>query len=65
MALSHSVFNPKKAYSHHDVYLYPASEGGGGLGEAVKVILSLGCSVISIAFYYLCGYFSLLMPYWL
>jgi hypothetical protein len=26
-----------------------------------KVILSLGCSVISVAFYYFCGYFSLLM----
>jgi hypothetical protein len=32
---------------------------------SVEVILSLGCSVISIAFYYLCGDFSLLMPYWL
>jgi hypothetical protein len=31
----------------------------------IKVILSLGCSVISVAFYYLCGYFPLLMPYWL
>jgi hypothetical protein len=30
-----------------------------------KVILSLGCSVISIAFCYLCGYFSLFMTYWL
>jgi magnesium-transporting ATPase (P-type) len=30
-----------------------------------KVILSLGCSIISVAFYYLSGYFSLLMPYWL
>jgi hypothetical protein len=30
-----------------------------------KGILSLGCSVISVAFYYLCGFFSLLMPYWL
>jgi hypothetical protein len=26
---------------------------------------SLGCSVIFVAFYYLCGHFSLLMPYWL
>jgi hypothetical protein len=36
-------------------------------GKAVNIfpigILSLGCSVISVAFYYLCGYFSLLMPY--
>jgi hypothetical protein len=31
----------------------------------LQVILSLGCSVISVAFYYLRGYFSLLMPYWL
>jgi hypothetical protein len=31
----------------------------------LQVILSLGCSVISVAFYYLCSYFSLLMPYWL
>jgi DNA replicative helicase MCM subunit Mcm2 (Cdc46/Mcm family) len=30
-----------------------------------QVTLSLGCSIISVAFYYLCGYFSLLMPYWL
>jgi hypothetical protein len=30
----------------------------------VEVILSLGCSVISVAFCYLCGY-SLIMPYWL
>jgi hypothetical protein len=30
------VYNPKRSYSHHDVYLYPASEGGGGLGEAVS-----------------------------
>jgi hypothetical protein len=29
-----------------------------------QVILSLICSVISVAFYCLCGYFSLLMPYW-
>jgi predicted proteasome-type protease len=29
------------------------------------IILSLCCSVISVAFYYLCGYFSLFMPYWL
>jgi hypothetical protein len=28
-----------------------------------QVILSLGCSVISVAFDYLCGFFSLLMPY--
>jgi CTD small phosphatase-like protein 2 len=34
-------------------------------GNYLKVILSWGCSVISVAFYYLCGYFSLLMPYWL
>jgi hypothetical protein len=33
--------------------------------QQYKVILSLRCSVISVAFYYLCGYFSLLMPYWL
>jgi hypothetical protein len=25
----------------------------------------VGCSVVSVAFYYLCGYFPLLMPYWL
>jgi carbamoylphosphate synthase large subunit len=30
-----------------------------------QVILSLGCSVTSVAFYYLCGYFSSLMRYWL
>jgi diketogulonate reductase-like aldo/keto reductase len=30
----------------------------------IQVILSLGCSVISVA-YYLCGYISLLMLYWL
>jgi hypothetical protein len=29
----------------------------------LKVILSLGCSVIFVAFYYLCGYFSLLKTY--
>jgi hypothetical protein len=28
-------------------------------------ILSLGCSVISVAFYYLCRYFPLLIPNWL
>jgi hypothetical protein len=28
-------------------------------------VIQLGCSVISVAFYYLCGYFSLVMPYWL
>jgi hypothetical protein len=33
------------------------------LGSGAQVILSFGYSVISIAFYYLCGYFSLLMPY--
>jgi hypothetical protein len=27
--------------------------------------ISLGCAAISVALYYLCGYFSLLMPYWL
>jgi hypothetical protein len=32
---------------------------------SVEFISSLGCSVISVAFYYLCGYFSSLMPYWL
>ena len=35
MAVSHSVFNPATAYNHHDVYLYPSREGGGGLGECV------------------------------
>jgi xanthine/uracil permease len=30
-----------------------------------QVILSLGCSVISVAFSYFYGYFSLLMPNWL
>jgi hypothetical protein len=34
------------------------------LPELPKVILSLDCSIISLAFYYLCRYFSL-MPYWL
>jgi protein transport protein SEC23 len=33
-------------------------------GETIG-ILSLGCSVISVASYKLCGHFSLLMPYWL
>jgi len=33
--------------------------------SSLQVILSSGCSVISTAFYYFCGYFSLLMPYWL
>jgi hypothetical protein len=31
----------------------------------MQVISTLGCSVISVAFYYMCDYFSLLMPYWL
>jgi hypothetical protein len=31
----------------------------------VQVILSLGCSVISLAFYFFCGYSPLLIPYWL
>ena len=35
MAVSHSVFDAATAYSHHDVYLYPAGEGGGGLGRCV------------------------------
>jgi hypothetical protein len=35
------------------------------LVKSYQVILSLGCSVISVAFSYLCGYFSSLMPYWL
>jgi hypothetical protein len=30
-----------------------------------QVIFSLGCSVISVSFYFFCGYFPLLMPYWL
>jgi hypothetical protein len=33
--------------------------------DQIPGILLLGCSVISVAFYNLCGYFSLLMPYWL
>ena len=36
MAVSHSVYDIATAYSHHDVYLYPASEGGGGLGRCVE-----------------------------
>ena len=32
LAVSHSVFDPATAYTHHDVYLYPARDGGGGLG---------------------------------
>lgn len=36
MAVSHSVFDAATAYSHHDVYLYPAREGGGGLGRCVN-----------------------------
>jgi hypothetical protein len=35
MAVSHSVFDVNTAYSHHDVYLYPAKGGGGGLGRCV------------------------------
>ena len=35
MAVSHSVFNHATAYNHHDVYLHPSREGGGGLGDCV------------------------------
>jgi len=37
--------------------------GGGSLVD--QVILSVGCSVIFVAFYFLCGCLPLLMPYWL
>jgi hypothetical protein len=33
--------------------------------QVVLIILLLGCPVISVAFNYSCGYFSLFMPYWL
>ena len=34
-AICHSVYDPSTAYGHHDVYLYPAREGGGGIGLPV------------------------------
>jgi hypothetical protein len=41
------------------------SNESSGLQDDFENTKVLGCSVISVAFYYLCGYFSLLMPYWL
>jgi hypothetical protein len=53
--------------SQKDLAVKEIRNGRLAMWAAAGILLqvSLGCSVISVAFYHLCGYFSLLMPYWL
>ena len=37
VAFAHCVHDPATAYGHHDVYLHPATDGGGGVGVPVEV----------------------------